>query len=65
MKKYSNQKRIKKIVLYIDALDGYENPKDIENDCLANILNLLQRIDILDFQIESVSKDEAETFELE
>ena len=63
--KRRKQDRIKKITLYVDACELYDNPNDLEEDSLKNIIKALQKFFILDYDIESISKDEADTFELE
>ncbi len=63
--KFRKQNRIKRITFYIDALELYKNPNDLEKDSLENIIKALQEFSILDYDIKSISKDEADTFELE
>lgn len=63
--KYRKQDRIKKITFYVDALELYDNPNNFEEESLKNIIKALQEFSILDYDIESISKDEADSFELE
>ena len=63
--KVKKQDRIKRIIFYIDAFELYDNPNDLEKESLENVIKALQEFSILDYDIKSISKDEADTFELE
>lgn len=49
------QNRIKKITFYVDALELYPNPDDLESESVENIINVLREFSILDYDIHSIS----------
>ena len=59
------QNCIKRITFYVDASELYSNPDDLDYECAAKIINDLKEFSILDYDVCSISKDEADTFELE
>jgi len=63
--KRGKQNRIKRITFYVDALELYANPDDLDYECAEKIINALKEFSILDYDVRSISKDEADTFELE
>lgn len=62
-----NKNRIKKICIWVDALEFYKDPDEIIVDNLDNILKAIcsDNLSVLDYEVNPISKDEAETFELE
>lgn len=62
------QNRIKKISLWFDVCELYKNPNDFnDNQSIMSILKLFtsEQLQILDFDIHSVSIEEAQEFEVE
>lgn len=49
------QNRIKKITFYVDALELYSNPDDLNSESVENIINALKEFSILDYDVRSIS----------
>lgn len=64
----NNQKRLRRIVFYVDGIELAKHLnstlKDFPSCAIDSILDALKSCGIYGYDVETLSKDEAETFEL-